>query len=116
MSSSGEFTVDVEELSSLSTRLELCTESMKKASSDLRSATFSDLGSSPIDRAGADFKNSWEYGISQIAEITDAIHQGMQTTARAYNETDSAIHQALAKGHDQSGGPAAADAQASPFG
>lgn len=116
MSGSGGFKADVEELSSLSTRLERCTESMTQASGDLRSATFSELGSDPIDRAGAKFKNSWEYGISQISEITEAIQQGLRTTARAYNETDDAIQQAFTKGHHQGGGSTGGDGQASPFG
>ncbi|MFG2223782.1 WXG100 family type VII secretion target [Streptomyces sp. NPDC048644] len=115
MPGSGEFTVDVEELGSLSTRLDRCTESMKHAGSDLRSASVGDLGNGQIDKAGAQFKSSWEYGISQIAEITDAIRQGLQVTARAYNDTDSAISQAFAKGH-QGGGSSGKDAQASPFG
>ncbi|MFF2809709.1 hypothetical protein ACFVT2_21575 [Streptomyces sp. NPDC058000] len=104
MSDSGEFTVDVEELGSLSMRLKRCTESMKYASGDLRSATVSDLGNSDIDKAGAEFKSSWEYGIDQITQLTEAIKQGLQTTAQAYNETESAVQQALAKGTRQGGG------------
>ncbi|MFF4601739.1 hypothetical protein ACFY12_03130 [Streptomyces sp. NPDC001339] len=117
MSGSGGFKADVEELNSLSTRLERCTESMKHASGDLRSATFSELGSSDIDRAGAKFKNSWEYGISQISEVTESVQQGLQATARAYHETDSAVQQAFAKGHRQGDGPGhGGGGQASPFG
>ncbi|MGV4926604.1 hypothetical protein K2224_34055 (plasmid) [Streptomyces sp. BHT-5-2] len=121
MSNSGEFTVDVEELGSLSTRLQRCTESMKYASGDLRSATVSDLGNGEIDKAGAEFKSSWEYGIDQITQLTDAIKQGLQTTAQAYNETDSAVQQALAKGTRQGGsenggGGNGGGAAASPFG
>ncbi|MEU9121331.1 hypothetical protein AB0C96_16010 [Streptomyces sp. NPDC048506] len=117
MSGSGEFTVDVEELASLSTRLDRCTESMRYASGDLRSATVGDLGNGQIDEAGADFKSAWEFGISQIAAVTDAIREGLQVTARAYHETDSALQQAFAKGHHQSGSTASGgSAQASPFG
>ncbi|MGG2458477.1 hypothetical protein ACO0M4_01355 [Streptomyces sp. RGM 3693] len=112
MSSAGEFTVDVAELGSLATRLERCTESMKYASGDLRSATTGDLGNDQIDKAGAEFKSSWEYGIDQITRLTDAIKQGLEATARAYNETDSAVQQAFAKGTRQGGGGAAT----SPFG
>ncbi|MGW1378120.1 WXG100 family type VII secretion target [Streptomyces sp. NPDC002446] len=115
MSGSGGFKADVEELSSLSARLERCTESMTHASGDLHSATFSELGSDPIDRAGAKFKNSWEYGISQISEITKAIRQDLHATARAYHETDNAVRQAFAKGHPGDG-PGNSGEQASPFG
>ncbi|MGW8551594.1 hypothetical protein [Streptomyces tubercidicus] len=116
MSGSGEFAVDIEELGTLSTRLDRCTESMKHASGELRSASVGDLGNGQIDEAGADFKSAWEYGISQIAGITDAIREGLQVTARAYHETDGAIQQALAKGHHQGGGAAGGSPQASPFG
>ncbi|GGW84643.1 hypothetical protein [Streptomyces noursei] len=112
MSGAGEFTVVVEELGSLATRLERCTESMKYASGDLRSATTGDLGNDQIDRAGAEFKSSWEYGIDQITQLTDAVKQGLETTARAYNETDDAVRQAFTKGVRQGGGGAAT----SPFG
>ncbi|MCB5909745.1 type VII secretion target [Streptomyces pinistramenti] len=107
MSNSRQFKVDVQELGSLAARLEHCTESMKHASSDLRSASTGDLGSADIDKAGAEFKSSWEYGIDQITQLTDAIKKGLQTTARAYNETDSAIQQALDKGNRQHGGSSA---------
>ncbi|GAA2660644.1 hypothetical protein [Streptomyces lunalinharesii] len=103
MSGTGEFTVDVEELGSLATRLERCTESMKSASGDLRSATTGNLGNGQIDSSGANFKSSWEYGIDQITELTDAIKQGLQITARAYSETDNAVRQAFSKGTQNSG-------------
>ncbi|WP_411141212.1 hypothetical protein [Streptomyces sp. x-80] len=116
MSGSGEFNADVEELGSLSMRLERCTESMKRAGSNLRNASVGGLGNSRIDKAGADFKSSWEFGISQIAEVTHAIREGLQVTARAYNETDSAVQQAFAKGQRQGGGAASGGTHTSPFG
>ncbi|ARF56858.1 hypothetical protein [Streptomyces gilvosporeus] len=88
---------------------------MKHASNDLRSATTGDLGDTEIDKSGAEFKDSWEYGINQIVQLTDAIREGLQTTARAYNETDSAVQQALAKGIRQGGGTGG-NTGASPFG
>ncbi|AIA05678.1 hypothetical protein ACFU90_11590 [Streptomyces noursei] len=103
MSGTGEFAVDVEELGSLATRLERCTESMKSASGDLRSATTGNLGNGQIDKSGADFKSSWEYGIEQITQLTDAIKQGLHITARAYSETDGAVQQAFSKATRRSG-------------
>ncbi|MFH8678517.1 hypothetical protein [Streptomyces lydicus] len=90
---------------------------MKHAGGDLRSATVGDLGNGQIDQAGAEFKSAWEFGISQIAAVTDAIREGLQVTARAYHETDSAIQQAFTKGHRHSGATASrGSAEASPFG
>ncbi|TBO58681.1 hypothetical protein EYS09_16125 [Streptomyces kasugaensis] len=63
MSGSGEFNADVEELGSLSMRLERCTESMKHAGGNLRSASVDSLGNSRIDKAGAGFRSSREFGI-----------------------------------------------------
>lgn len=117
MSGSGDFSVDVEELGSLATRLDRCTESMKHACGDLRSATVSNLGNGDIDEAGADFKSAWEFGISQIAAITDAIREGLQVTARTYNETDSAIQQTFSKAHHPGAGATNhASGHSSPFG
>ncbi|MFF8368858.1 WXG100 family type VII secretion target [Streptomyces lydicus] len=117
MSGSGDFSVDVEELGSLATRLERCTESMTHACGDLRSATVSNLGNGDIDEAGADFKGSWEFGISQIAAVTDAIREGLQVTARTYNETDRAIQQTFAKAHHSGAGATNnASGHSSPFG
>ncbi|KUL36424.1 hypothetical protein ADL22_24320 [Streptomyces sp. NRRL F-4489] len=116
MGGSEQFTVDVEELGSLATRLRRCTESMEYAGGDLRSATVGDLGHSRIDEAGAEFKSSWEYGIRQIRDLTDAIKQGLEATARAYNETDGAVRQAFAKGIRGSDGGNGTTAATSPFG
>lgn len=105
MAGAGGFKADVGELALLVQKIALCSESMLRASQNLRSASVRDLGNSAIDERSADFKESWDYGISQVARMTDALHGGLQATARAYSETDSAIEQALSRGTSSGSSP-----------
>ena len=109
------FKADVEELGLLARKLDRSAESMRRASQSLRSASSRDLGNSSIDESGADFKDSWEYGIGQIAKVSDALRHGLQATARAYSETDEAIKQAFSKGQQSSHGKQGGSAP-TPFG
>ncbi|GAB7032492.1 hypothetical protein JCM4914_39530 [Streptomyces platensis subsp. malvinus] len=115
MSGVGGFKVDVGELGLLVQKLALCSESMLRASDNLRSASTGDLGNVEIDESASDFKDSWGYGVSQIAKMTTALHGGLQATARTYSETDSAIEQALSKGVSSGSSPGGGSA-ATPFG
>ncbi|AJC56213.1 hypothetical protein GZL_03627 [Streptomyces sp. 769] len=67
MSGAGQFTVDVEELGSLATRLDHCKESMKHAGGDLRSATTGDLTPRITPRAQLGIRPTAMGGISSVA-------------------------------------------------
>ncbi|MEW9521242.1 hypothetical protein [Streptomyces tubercidicus] len=107
------FKADLQELGLLARKLDQSAESMRRASQNLKSASIRDLGNISIDESAADFKESWEYGIEQIAKMSGALREGLHATARAYSETDSAIQQALSKGqHSGSGNQKGAAATA----
>ncbi|MEK2479602.1 hypothetical protein [Streptomyces noursei] len=116
MAISDGFQADVDELGSLSRKLLQSAESMGRASRSLQQASVNGLGNADIDESASDFRDLWDYGIGQIIKTQVALHEGLEATAQAYHETDTAIQEALSKGQRAEASGGGKGGAKSPFG
>lgn len=100
----GTFRVDAEELGSLSGRLDSCTSHMRSAGYRMEQASVDGLGHAGLESACSGFRDSWEYGIDQLAKLTDAIRGGLDQTAKNYSATDAAIERMFTPASTSTGG------------
>ncbi|MGD6741628.1 hypothetical protein ACOKM3_07245 [Streptomyces sp. BH106] len=72
------------------------------------------MGHEAVRSACGDFRESWQYGIKQMAKLTAAVRDGLEATAQAYGATDQAVAKALAPSGVPA--PSGGSGEASPFG
>ncbi|WP_306323322.1 MULTISPECIES: WXG100 family type VII secretion target [unclassified Streptomyces] len=113
----GTFRVDAEELGGFAGRLDECTSEMRAAGTRMERASVAGMGHEAVEGACGGFRESWQYGIKQLSQLTEAIRDGLRVTAQAYSDTDQAIQQAMTPAAAGASAPGSADrAASSPFG
>lgn len=112
MSLTGTFRVDVEELGSISRKLDESVEGMRFVSRRMDRATAAALGHDSLDSACATFQARWAYGIGQITELANAVRGSVEATADSYHACETGIQQAFAAGSRALATPPSATAAA----
>ncbi|WP_072690887.1 hypothetical protein [Rhodococcus marinonascens] len=81
---SGDLYLDIEAFGGLISTLDTAATEMTAANNRLADADSSDLGGADLDRAAANFRDRWRYGIEQIADSTAKMVTGLEATRDLY--------------------------------
>lgn len=76
--------LDIEAFGGLISTLDTAATDMTAANNRLADAESSDLGGADLDRAAANFRDRWKYGIERIAKSTGTMVTGLEATRDLY--------------------------------
>ncbi len=92
------FAVDLPQLSGLLQDLDSAKSGLDNALKALKAVDATGLGLAELDSACDHFQSKWGYGLKQLGDDTKALHDGLDSVLKAYNQTEDGLA-AMLKGN-----------------
>lgn len=103
------FRVEVEALSRLLGDLERSQEDLRTALKAMGDTGPRSTGSSTLDHACDEFRDSWDDALKKISQGAERISEGLRQTKENYAATEQALHEAFSR---EPGGPSGSTGRA----
>lgn len=91
------FTVDVGDLASLRTDLDRARDHLGGALGAMRDVGAMSLGTGDLDRACAEFQQSWAHGLRKISECVGVVRAGIDGTRESYADVERVLTDGLGR-------------------
>ncbi|MCE7007909.1 hypothetical protein LWC34_34570 [Kibdelosporangium philippinense] len=101
-----DYTVDLNGLDALGKNLDRCGENLDGALKSMEDVGPDTLGNDDLDDACEEFREDWEYGLSEIRKIVKGIKENLDASKQNYAELENALSNAFSTMRDKIGGGA----------